>query len=205
LNIHASLLPRWRGAAPVARAIEAGDPVTGVCIMRMEAALDTGPVMLRRERPIGPGDTAGELGARLAQDGAEQIVVAIDALAGGLARFEPQDPAGATYARKLQKSEARVSWSEPADVIERRVRALNPWPVAETRLEGQQLRIWQARVFAPDAGARPGTILAAGAQGIVVMTGRNALAIERLQLPGRRAVSAADLANTRDFVGLVLD
>jgi len=205
LNIHASLLPRWRGAAPVARAIEAGDPVTGVCIMRMEAALDTGPVMLRRERPIGPGDTAGELGARLAQDGAEQIVVAIDALAGGLARFEPQDPAGAIYARKLQKSEARVSWCEPADVIERRVRALNPWPVAETRLEGQQLRIWQARVVARDAGARPGTILAAGAQGIVVMTGRNALAIERLQSPGRRAASAADLANTRDFVGLVLD
>jgi methionyl-tRNA formyltransferase len=205
LNIHASLLPRWRGAAPVARAIEAGDPVTGVCIMRMEAGLDSGPVMLCKEHPIGPGDTAGELEARLAQDGAKQIVVAIDALAGGCARFQPQDPAGATYARKLQKSEAHISWSEPADVIERRVRALNPWPVAETRLEGLQLRIWQARIVARDVGARAGTILAAGAQGIVVMTGRNALAIERLQSPGRRAVSAADFANTRDFVGLVLD
>ena len=204
LNIHASLLPRWRGAAPVARAIEAGDAKTGVCIMRMEAGLDTGPVMLRSVVGIGLRETAGELEARLAAQGAGLIVEALDALATGSAKYEPQDPAGATHARKLQKSEARVDWQQPAETIERRVRALNPWPVAETRLEGLQLRIWQARVIAADAGPRPGTILAAGPAGIVVMTGRDALAIERLQLPGRRAVAASDFANSRGFVGLVL-
>ena len=204
LNIHASMLPRWRGAAPVARAIEAGDATTGVCIMRMEAGLDTGPVMLRKEVPIAPRETAGELEARLATEGAGMIVAALDALAGGRASFEPQDSTQATYARKLQKSEARIDWRAPAEAIERRVRALNPWPVAETRLEGLQLRIWQARVVAAVAGPRPGTIVAAGPQGVVVLTGRDALAIERLQLPGRRAVGAADFANTRGFVGLVL-
>ena len=204
LNIHASMLPRWRGAAPVARAIEAGDKTAGVCIMRMEAGLDTGPVMLRQELAIAPGETAGELEARLAALGAGMIVTALDALAEGRASFEPQDPALATWARKLQKSEARISWQEQAEVIERRVRAQIPWPVAETRLEGLQLRIWQARVVAAPPGPRPGTILAAGPAGVVVMTGRDALAIERLQLPGRRAVTAADFANTRGYVGLVL-
>ncbi len=204
LNIHASMLPRWRGAAPVARAIEAGDKATGVCIMRMETGLDTGPVMLRKELAIGPTETAGELEARLATDGAGLMVAALDALAEDRANFEPQDPAGATYARKLQKSEARIAWQERADVIERRIRAQNPWPVAETRLEGLQLRIWQARVVPAAAGPRPGTILAAGPQGVVVMTAVDALAIERLQLPGRRAVTAADFANTGGFVGLVL-
>jgi methionyl-tRNA formyltransferase len=204
LNIHASMLPRWRGAAPVARAIEAGDQSTGVCIMRMEAGLDTGPVMLRQELAIAPGETAGELEARLAAQGAGMIVTALDALAAGRASFEPQDPALATWARKLQKTEARISWQERAEVIERRVRAQIPWPVAETRLEGLQLRIWQARVVAASPGPRPGTILAAGPAGVVVMTGADALAIERLQLPGRRAVTAADFANTRGYVGLVL-
>lgn len=204
LNIHASMLPRWRGAAPVARAIEAGDRTTGVCIMRMEAGLDTGPVMLRQELDIAPGETAGELELRLAAQGAGLVVTALDVLADGRASFEPQDPALATWARKLQKSEARVDWREPAEVIERRIRALNPWPIAETRLEGLQLRIWQARVVAAPAGPRPGTILAAGPAGVVVMTGEDALAIDRLQLPGRRAVTAADFANTRGYVGLVL-
>jgi methionyl-tRNA formyltransferase len=204
LNIHASLLPRWRGAAPVARAIEAGDAKTGVCIMRMEAGLDTGPVMLRQELTIAPGETAGELEARLAIHGAGLIVAALDALAEDRASFEPQDPALATYAHKLQKSEARIDWHEPAEAIARRVRAQNPWPVAETRLEELQLRIWQARVVAASAGPRPGTILSAGPEGVVVMTGRDALAIERLQLPGRRTVTAADFANSRGCVGLVL-
>ena len=204
LNIHASLLPRWRGAAPVARAIEAGDAETGVCIMRMEAALDTGPVMLRKQVPIAPRETAGELELRLATEGGAMIVAALDALGEGRAAFEPQDSAQASYAKKLQKSEARIDWRLPAEAIERRVRALNPWPVAETRMEGLQLRIWQARVVAAAGGPRPGTILAAGPQGVVVMTGKGALALERLQLPGRRAVAAADFANTGGFVGLVL-
>ncbi|HLG53343.1 MAG TPA: methionyl-tRNA formyltransferase [Steroidobacteraceae bacterium] len=204
LNIHASLLPRWRGAAPVARAIEAGDQKTGVCIMRMEAGLDTGPVMQSRELAIGPGETAGELQERLALVGAELIVAALDALAAGRANFVPQDPALATYARKLGKSEARIDWREPAVAIERRIRAQNPWPVAETRLDGLQLRIWRASVVATAAGSAPGTILETGSAGVVVMTGVGALAIECLQLPGRRPVAAADFARTRPLAGLVL-
>jgi len=204
LNIHASLLPRWRGAAPVARAIEAGDEKTGVSIMRMEVGLDTGPVMQSRELAIGPRETAGELQERLALVGAGLIVAALDALADGRANFAPQDAALATYARKLRKSEARIDWREPAAVIERRIRALNPWPVAETRLDGLQLRIWQASKVATAADAAPGTILEAGPAGMVVMTGADALAIERLQLPGRRPVAAADFARTRPLAGLML-
>ena len=204
LNIHASLLPRWRGAAPVARAIMAGDAVTGVCIMRLEAGLDTGPVMLRHEVPVGPRETAGELQARLAAEGARLIVPALDALAAGTAAFEPQDLRHATYAHKLEKSEARLDWREPAALLDRRIRALNPWPVAETTLDGAQLRIFEAGVVAAQSGSVPGTILQAGADGIVVMTGEQALAIRRLQLPGRRAVPAADFANARRLVGLVL-
>ena len=205
LNIHASLLPRWRGAAPAARAIEAGDATTGISIMRMEAGLDTGPVMLRHPLAIGSGETAGELLGRLAALGASLIVAALDALAEGRANLAVQDPAQATWARKLGKSEARVDWREPAAVIERRIRALNPWPVAETRLDGLQLRIWKASVAAAEPGPLPGTILRAGTEGIVVMAGEAALAIESLQLPGRRPVAAADFANTRRLVGLVLD
>lgn len=204
LNIHASLLPRWRGAAPVARAIMAGDAVTGVCIMRMEAGLDTGPVMLRHEVPIDARETAGALQARLAAEGGRLIVPALDALAAGTARFEPQEAARATWAHKLEKSEARLSWREPARALERRIRALNPWPIAETTLDGAQLRIYEAEVVAAQSGSVPGTILQAGADGIIVMTAEEALAIRRLQLPGRRAVPAADFANARRLVGLVL-
>jgi methionyl-tRNA formyltransferase len=204
LNIHASLLPRWRGAAPVARAIMAGDAATGVCIMRMEAGLDTGPVMLRREVPIAPRETAGALQARLAEAGAALIVGALDRLAAGEAEFEPQDPALATLAPKLAKAEARLDWREPAAVLERKVRALNPWPVAETTLDGAQLRIHEAEVVTGVSGAVPGTILRAGDEGIVVVTGEQALALRRVQLPGRRVVSATELANARQLAGRVL-
>ncbi len=205
LNIHASLLPRGRGAAPVARAIMAGDAKTGVCVMRMEAGLDTGPVMLARELAIGARETAGELQSRLAVEGAQAIVEALAALAAGRARFLPQDASRATQAPKLDKSEARLDWREPAVKLERRVRALNPWPVAETTLEGQQLRVFEAEVAdAAAPGAATGTILRAGTEGIVVMCGDRALAIRRLQLPGRRAVAAADFANARRLAGLVL-
>ncbi|HEX9706500.1 MAG TPA: methionyl-tRNA formyltransferase [Steroidobacteraceae bacterium] len=204
LNVHASLLPRWRGAAPVARAIMAGDPVTGVCIMRMEAGLDTGPLMLRREVMIGARETAGELESRLAVEGGEAIVEALDALAAGRASFEPQDSAQATYASKLGKADARIDWREPARVLERRIRALNPRPVAETMLDGAQLRIFEAEIVAAPAGDIPGTILRADTKGIVVMTGDQALALRRVQLPGRRAVTAAELANARPLAGRVL-
>jgi len=204
LNVHASLLPRWRGAAPVARAILAGDEKTGICIMRMEAGLDTGPVMLRRETAIGPRETAGELEARLAQEGGAAIVAALDALAADRAGFEPQDSSRATWAAKLTKAEARLDWREPASALERRVRALNPRPVAETALDGAQLRIYEAEVVPAAPGPVPGTILGADAAGVVVMTGEQALALKRLQLPGRRSVSAAELANARPLAGRVL-
>jgi len=204
LNVHASLLPRWRGAAPVARAILAGDAATGVCIMRMEAGLDTGPVMLARELAIGARTTAGELELRLAEEGGAAIAAALDALDAGTAKFTPQDPRLATYATKLSKAEARLDWREGAAALERRVRALNPRPVAETTLDGAQLRIFESRVVAASPGRVAGTILSAGADGIVVMTGEQALALTRVQLPGRRAVSAAELANSRPLAGRVL-
>jgi methionyl-tRNA formyltransferase len=204
LNIHASLLPRWRGAAPVARAIEAGDERTGVCIMRMGAGLDTGPVMLRREVVIEPRETAGQLQSRLAGLGAALAVEALDALADGRLSAEPQDESRATYARKLEKAEARLDWREPARVLERRVRAFNPWPIAEARYDGMQLRIFDAMAVMAPKSAAPGTILSADAAGIVVMTGDQALALRRVQLPGRRAVDAAAFAHARPLAGMVL-
>ena len=204
LNVHASLLPRWRGAAPVARAILAGDAATGVCIMRMESGLDTGPVMLARELAIGARMNAGELELRLSEEGGAALVVALDALAAGTAKFTPQDSAQATYAAKLAKAEARLDWREDAAALERRVRAFNPRPVAETTLDGAQLRVFESRVVAASPGPVPGTILSAGSGGIVVMTGEQALALTRVQLPGRRAVSAAELANSRPLAGRVL-
>jgi methionyl-tRNA formyltransferase len=204
INVHASLLPRWRGAAPIARAILAGDRSTGVCIMRMEQGLDTGPVMTRRETDIAPRETAGELEARLAVLGGAAIVDALDALAAGKASFEPQDDSRATWAAKLSKSEARLDWREDAAALERRVRALNPRPVAETTLDGAQLRVFEAEAVSAPPGPVPGTILRADAQGIVVMTGDGALALLRVQLPGRRAVTAGQLANARPLAGRVL-
>ena len=204
LNVHASLLPRWRGAAPVARAILAGDAETGVCIMRMDAGLDTGPVLLARATPIGTRETAGELEARLAEAGGELIVEALDALAAGRTVYTTQDPAGATYAHKLTKAEARLDWREDAAALQRRVRALNPRPIAETTLDGAQLRIHEAEAVTAPAGPVPGTIVSAGPDGIVAMAGQGALSLTRVQLPGRRAVAARELANARNLLGKVL-
>ena len=206
LNVHASLLPRWRGAAPIQRAILAGDTQTGITIMRLEAGLDTGPMLLRRPVPIDPGDTAGLLHDRLAAVGATLIVEALDLMASGAAQFEAQDDALATYARKIAKDEARIDWSRPAAEIERQVRAFDPWPVAETRLDGMQLRIWSAHVSdaAQDPSAVPGQVLAATADGIVVATGQAALVIDRLQLPGKRPVPAAGFVHGHRLAGKVL-
>ncbi len=204
LNVHASLLPRWRGAAPVARAILAGDERTGVCVMRMEAGLDTGAVMLRREVVIDARETAGQLEERLAREGGTAIVDALDALAAGQAKFEPQDESRATYAAKLTKAEARLDWREPAGQLARRVRAFNPRPVAETTLDGAQLRILEAEAVPAGHGPVPGTIVGADAAGIAVMTGAGVLRLLRVPLPGRRVVAAAELVNARSLVGKVL-
>jgi methionyl-tRNA formyltransferase len=199
-NIHASLLPRWRGAAPIQRALLAGDAVTGVCIMRMETGLDTGPVLARESIAIGHADTAQTLHDRLAALGARLIVRSMDALAGGEARETPQS-GSATYAAKIDKAEARIAWSDDAEAISRRVRAFNPWPVAETRVSGVQLRIWEAETADTAVDAPPGTVLRAAEDGIDVACGRGVLRITRLQLAGRRPLSAGEFSRAQPLSG----
>jgi methionyl-tRNA formyltransferase len=199
INIHASTLPRWRGAAPIQRAILAGDTTTGVCIMRMEAGLDTGPVYLHESLAIGPRETAGQLHDRLAALGTRLVLETMAALERGTARAAPQPADGVTYAHKLDKREAAIDWHRPAVEIERAVRAFVPWPIAETRLDGEQLRVHEAIVVAggDDAGSddAPGTIVAASADGIDVATGAGRLRLLRVQLAGRKAVTAREFLN----------
>jgi methionyl-tRNA formyltransferase len=189
LNIHASLLPRWRGAAPIERALLAGDPVTGVCIMRMDAGLDTGPVLLRQELPIAPGDTAGTLHDKLATLGARLLVTALDGLARGALRPAPQPTEGVTYAAKIEKHETRLDWSRSASEVERQVRAFNPAPGAGARMRGVELKLWRATVV--EAHGAPGAVLTAGADGISVACGDGALRLEELQRAGGRRLPAA--------------
>jgi len=201
-NIHASLLPRWRGAAPIQRAILAGDAVTGITIMQMEAGLDTGPVLLVRDTPIGPREPGGELHDRLSLLGAEAIVAAIGEWQAGRIRPVPQPSAGATYAAKLSKAEARIDWTQPAVAIYAQVRAFNPWPVAETTWDGKQLRVWQCEPEPSSvAGAAPGTVLESSGGRIVVATGDGALRLLQVQVAGRRAMSAVEFLNASTLAG----
>ena len=210
INIHASLLPRWRGAAPIQRAVLAGDAKTGVTLMRMEAGLDTGPMLAVRETDIGADDTAKTLHDRLALLGAELIGETLNGLALGRVHEVPQPDAGVTYAQKISKAEALIDWRQDALQIWRLVRAFNPWPIAETRLNGAQLRIWDAELrdstpawsgeaaqspTGPGesaAGAAPGTIVAATQDGIDVLCGHGVLRILRLQLSGRKPLLARE-------------
>ncbi|HEY6452593.1 MAG TPA: methionyl-tRNA formyltransferase [Steroidobacteraceae bacterium] len=198
LNIHASLLPRWRGAAPIQRAILAGDADTGVSIMQMDSGLDTGAVLAQRRVPMPPEADAGQLGARLSTLGAAMLLETLEALEAGRARPEPQSAEGVTYAGKISKSEAHIDWRRSAEHIARQVRAFNPWPVAETAWRGQQLRIWSARVAASDpcrAGEpEPGAVLGLHGEELRVACGEGVLALTRLQLAGRRALPAAEFA-----------
>jgi methionyl-tRNA formyltransferase len=201
LNIHASLLPRWRGAAPIQRAVQAGDERSGVTIMQMEAGLDTGPEMLRREIALAPRETGGSLHDRLAPLGAEAIVAALPGWATGTLRAVPQPAQGATYAAKLTKDEATLDWSRPAVELDRQVRAFNPWPVAVTTLAGEPVRIWQAQ---PGPGAappatEPGTVVEAADGRIVVATGSGLLELQTLQFPGRKPLAARDVLNSRSL------
>jgi methionyl-tRNA formyltransferase len=190
LNVHASLLPRWRGAAPIERALLAGDPVTGVCIMQMDAGLDTGPVLLRDELPIAPEDTAGTLHDKLAALGARLVVAALDGLAAGTLRPTPQPAEGVTYAAKIARDETRLDWSRSANELARRVRAFDPAPGAGARVRGVELKIWRAAVVA--ARGAPGAVVAAGAEGISVACGDGgALRLEELQRAGGRRLPAA--------------
>jgi methionyl-tRNA formyltransferase len=201
VNIHASLLPRWRGAAPIQRAILAGDAETGVSIMQMNAGLDTGPVLLQKRVPIEATDTAGSLHDKLATLGASALLEALAGLSNGTLRAVDQPTDGVIYAEKLRKSEAPIDWSRNALEIERQVRAFNPWPVAETRIEGESLRVLGARAEDVDGEAVPGTVIGVRDDAIVVACGRGALHITQLQRAGRRVVSARDFANSCAIAG----
>jgi methionyl-tRNA formyltransferase len=201
-NVHASLLPRWRGAAPIQRAILAGDAVTGVCLMRMQAGLDTGPVLLSETTPIRTDDTGGTLHDRLAGLGAQVLSEGLHRIAAGAPLPESPQPAeGATYAHKLDKAEAKLDFTRPATELERKVRAFDPWPVAEAEIVGERVRVWHAQVLDAGYGARdpkkPGKIVAASKQGIDVACGEGALRILKLQRAGGRPISAADYLNAR--------
>ena len=195
INIHASLLPRWRGAAPIQRSILAGDTHTGVTIMKMDAGLDTGPVLLARSTQIGAGETAGSLHDRLAALGADAVLEVLDGYASGSLAPVAQPEAGVTYAAKICKEEAAIDWTHPAAEIARQVRAFNPWPIAETRWRGQQLRVWEAAVVPGVPGASPGRVLEARGGSLVVAAGEQALRLDRVQLAGRRPLAAAEFLN----------
>jgi methionyl-tRNA formyltransferase len=196
-NVHASLLPRWRGAAPIQRALLAGDTQTGVCLMQMEAGLDSGPVLLRRSISIAADETGGTLHDKLASLGAALLAEGLERLARGppLAP-QAQAAAGVTYAHKLEKAEARLDWNAPAEVIARKVRAFDPWPVAEAQLGGELLRIWKAAVVDEDVTLAPGSIVAAGRDGIDVACASGVLRLLEVQRAGGRRIRAADLANS---------
>lgn len=195
LNIHASLLPRWRGAAPIQRAIAAGDRETGITIMQMDAGLDTGAMLLKILTPIHDDDTGGSLHDRLATLGGEAIVKALTLLAKGELSGEAQNDNQACYAHKLSKDEGHLDWQQPAQTSERLVRAFNPWPGTYTDLEDQRIRIHEARAL-PDASTEaPGTVIRREREGIDVACGEGILRITRLQLPGARAQSVNDLIN----------
>lgn len=189
INIHASLLPRWRGAAPIQRAILAGDARTGISIMQMDRGLDTGPVLAAEPMSIAADDTSATLHDRLAALGARMIVNVLAQIEHAQLNPQPQPAAGASYAAKITKAEAKIDWSEAAPVIERKLRAFNPLPGASTKIKGTGLKIWRARVSA--AGGAPGTILEAGAKGIVVACGTEALCVLELQRSGGKRLAAA--------------
>ncbi len=197
-NVHASMLPRWRGAAPIQRAIEAGDTDTGVCLMQMEKGLDTGPVLLSQSLAIGEHETGGQLHDRLSELGAQVLADGLGLLRVGIvpvARAQPD--AGVTYAHKLDKHEAKLDWSQPAIALANKVRAFNPWPVAEAELAGDRVRIHGAVALQVAHDKAPGTVLAAGRDGIDIACGNGALRIRTLQREGGKAITAADYLNAR--------
>jgi methionyl-tRNA formyltransferase len=194
LNIHASVLPRWRGAAPIHRAIEAGDASTGVTLMQMDAGLDTGAMLMSQTTPIGTDETTGQLHDRLAEMGAEMMVSLLPRL--GLTPAQPQPEEGVTYAHKIEKSESWLNWPQPAEVLARKLRAFDPFPGGAAQLDGTPLKVWAAQVLPlsmpPGISQAPGTVLAASAVGIDVVTGDGVLRLTQLQRPGGKRLPAAD-------------
>lgn len=204
VNVHASLLPRWRGAAPIQRAILAGDVETGVTIMQMDEGLDTGPMLGQTACPIPPGASAGQLHDLLAELGAETLLRLLPDLAAGRLAPRPQYESEASYAAKLDKAEATLDWTRPAAELERRVLAFNPWPVAQTCIGDQILRVWRAHVHATRTDAPPGRVLDEKRAGIDVAAGEGVLRLTEIQLSGKRSMTAADFLNARSIKGLTL-
>jgi methionyl-tRNA formyltransferase len=195
INVHASLLPRWRGAAPVHRAILAGDGETGVTIMRLVQALDAGPMLAVRRTAIGRDETSAELEARLAEIGGELLVETVNALAAGPLVEEPQPDEGVTYAARLERSESQVDWNRPAETIHNQIRGLQPWPLAAVALAGRRMLLLRSEVVPDTAGAAPGTITAVGPEGFVVAAASGGVRVTRIQLEGKPAVSVRDFLN----------
>ena len=197
-NVHASLLPRWRGAAPIQRAIQAGDSHSGVCLMQMEAGLDTGPVLLEQSLELAADETGGSLHDKLAALGAQVLADGLGLLRAGLRPVaRPQPAEGVEYAHKLDKAEARLQWSEDAQVLERQVRAFNPWPVAEAQLQGERVRIHAAQAIPGVPGMPVGSVLAATKAGIDIACGTGALRLLVVQREGGKPVAAVDYLNAR--------
>lgn len=195
VNVHPSLLPRWRGAAPIQRTIFTGDIVTGVTIMQMDPGLDTGPILLQRQYVLEPDETSQTLHDRLARLGAETLIETLDLLAQNKIQPRPQDDRAATYAHKISKEEALLDWSRPAIDLEQEVRAFNPWPVAYTNWHGQHLRIWQAKSIAQEHTFEPRILVNASSDGIDIATGAGVLRLLQVQLPGGKVIKAADFYN----------
>jgi methionyl-tRNA formyltransferase len=198
-NVHASLLPRWRGAAPIQRAVLAGDAESGVCLMQMEKGLDSGPVITRAAATLAADETGGSLHDRLSALGATLLAAGLAALVHTRQRpaAETQPEAGIEYAHKLDKAEAVIDWRHPAAQIERQVRAFNPWPVAEAEIGGERLRIWSALALAGGSGAAPGSLVAAGRDGLDIATGDGLLRVLEVQRAGGRRLPVRDYLNAR--------
>ncbi|SJN56602.1 Methionyl-tRNA formyltransferase [Vibrio ruber DSM 16370] len=203
INVHGSILPKWRGAAPIQRAIWAGDAETGVTIMQMDAGLDTGDMLSIAKLPIESTDTSASMYEKLAQLGPQALIEILDALSNGQVTPVPQDDQLASYAQKLSKEEARIDWSQPADFIERCVRAFNPWPVShfsvtDTKAEvPPSIKVWKSRVEHSLTDQPAGTIIQADKTGIYIATGKDVLVLEQLQVPGKKAMPVQDILNAR--------
>ena len=204
LNIHGSLLPRWRGAAPIHRAIQAGDKETGVTIMQMAAGLDTGDMLLKVKCPIAATDTGQRIHDRLANDGADALLEVLELIQQDKLTPEAQDENLTSYAQKLNKAEAEIDWTQSAVKIDQMIRAFNPWPVAFTLFNGKPLRIFMSSVTEISSSEAPGTVIHESAQGIHIVTGDGVLSFTRLQLPGKKAIDVGDFLNGRSLLGVKL-